>query len=176
VLQQILVQVGQRIAPGADLAIVVQPSKLKAELKIPETQAKDVEIGQLANIDTRNGIIAGRVSRIDPSVLNGSVDIDVRLIGPLPHGARPDLSVDGTIEIERLNNVLFTGRPVTASAGGSITLFRLAVEGKEASRVKVRLGRSSVNTIEVLEGLKIGDRVILSDMSTWDAFDHIRLN
>lgn len=176
VLQQILVQVGQRIAPGADLAIVVQPSKLKAELKIPETQAKDVEIGQFANIDTRNGIIPGRVSRIDPSVLNGSVDIDVRLIGPLPHGARPDLSVDGAIEIERLNNVLFTGRPVTASAGGTITLFRVASEGKEASRVKVKLGRSSVNTIEVLEGLKIGDRVILSDMSTWDAFDHIRLN
>jgi HlyD family secretion protein len=176
VLQQVLVQVGQRIGPGADLAIVVQPRKLKAELKIPETQAKDVEIGQLANIDTRNGVIAGRVSRIDPSVLNGSVDVDVRLTGALPAGARPDLSVDGNIEIERLNGILYTGRPVTATAGGAISLFKIAADGKEATRVKVRLGRTSVNTVEILEGLKAGDRVILSDMSAWDAYDRIRLN
>src|SRR5579864_7145426 len=130
VLQQMLVQVGQRVAPGADLAIVVQTRKLKAELKIPETQAKDVEIGQLVNIDTRNGVMPGRVSRIDPSVLNGSVDIDVRLTGPLSPGARPDLSIDGTIEIERLNDILFTGRPVTASAGSAISLFKLTADGK----------------------------------------------
>lgn len=176
VLQQVLVQVGQRVAPGADLAIVVQPRKLKAELKIPETQAKDVEIGQLVNIDTRNGVMPGRVSRIDPSVLNGSVDIDVRLTGPLPPGARPDLSVDGTIEIERLNDILFTGRPVTASAGSAISLFKLTADGKEATRTKVRLGRTSVNTVEALEGLKVGDRVILSDISSSDAYDRIRLN
>lgn len=176
VLQQVLVQVGQRVAPGADLAIVVQPRKLKAELKIPETQAKDVEIGQLANIDTRNGVIQGRVSRIDPAVLNGSVDIDVRLNLPLPPGARPDLSVDGAIEIERLNDVIFTGRPVIANAGGNITLFKLSPDGKEANRVKVRLGRTSVNTVEILEGLKVGDKVILSDMSSSDAYDRIRIN
>jgi HlyD family secretion protein len=176
VLQQVLVQVGQRIGPGADLAIVVQPRKLKAELKIPETQAKDVEIGQAANIDTRNGVIPGRVSRIDPSVLNGSVDVDVRLIGALPRFVRPDLSIDGNIEIERLNDILYTGRPVTATAGGAITLFKVTQDGKEAYRVKVKLGRTSVNTIEVLEGLQVGDRVILSDMSTWDTYDHIRLN
>jgi len=176
VLQQVLVQVGQRIGPGADLAIVVQPRKLKAELKIPETQAKDVELGQVANIDTRNGVIPGRVSRIDPSVLNGSVDVDVRLTGALPPGSRPDLSVDGNIEIERLNNILYTGRPVTASAGGAISLFKLNADGKEANRVKVRLGRTSVNTVEILDGLKAGDRVILSDMSAWDSFDRVRLN
>lgn len=176
VLQQVLVQVGQRVAPGADLAIVVQPRKLKAELKIPETQAKDVEIGQLVNIDTRNGVMPGRVSRIDPSVLNGSVDIDVRLTGPLSPGARPDLSIDGTIEIERLNDILFTGRPVTASAGSAISLFKVTADGKEATRIKVRLGRTSVNTVEILEGLKVGDRVILSDMSSSDAYDRIRLN
>jgi len=176
VLQQVLVQVGQRVAPGADLAVVVQPRKLKAELKIPETQAKDVEIGQLVNIDTRNGVMPGRVSRIDPSVLNGSVDIDVRLTGPLPPGARPDLSIDGTIEIERLNDILFTGRPVTASAGSAISLFKLTADGKEATRVKVHLGRTSVNTVEIIEGLKVGDRVILSDMSSSDAYDRIRLN
>jgi HlyD family secretion protein len=176
VLQQVLVQVGQRVAPGADMAIVVQPRKLKAELKIPETQAKDVEIGQLANIDTRNGVIQGRVSRIDPAVLNGSVDIDVRLNLPLPPGARPDLSVDGAIEIERLNDVVFVGRPVTANAGGAITLFKLSPDGKEANRVKVRLGRTSVNTVEILEGLKVGEKVILSDMSSSDAYDRIRIN
>jgi len=176
VLQQVLVQVGQRVAPGADMAIVVQPRKLKAELKIPETQAKDVEIGQLANIDTRNGVIQGRVSRIDPAVLNGSVDIDVRLNLPLPPGARPDLSVDGAIEIERLNDVVFVGRPVTANAGGSITLFKLSPDGKEANRVKVRLGRTSVSTVEILEGLKVGEKVILSDMSSSDAYDRIRIN
>jgi len=176
VLQQVLVQVGQRIAPGADLAIVVQPRKLKAELKIPETQAKDVEIGQIANIDTRNGVIPGRVSRIDPAVLNGSVDVDVRLLGPLPLGARPDLSIDGNIEIERLTDVLYTGRPVIATAGGSISLFKLGGDGKEAGRVKVKLGRTSVNTVEIVDGLKIGDHVILSDMSAWDSFDRIRLN
>lgn len=176
VLQQVLVQAGQRIGPGTDLAIVVQPRKLKAELKIPETQVKDVDIGQVASIDTRNGVIEGRVSRIDPSVLNGSVTVDVRLVGPLPQGARPDLSVDGNIEIERLADVVYVGRPVIGTAGGNISLFKVTADGREAYRVKVRLGRASVNTIEILEGLQVNDRVILSDMSARDSFDHIRLN
>jgi HlyD family secretion protein len=171
-----LLEVGQRVAPGAILAKVVQPSKLKATLKIPETQAKDVAIGQLASIDTRNGIADGHVSRIDPAVTNGTVDVDVRLDGKLPDGARPDLSVDGTIEIERLKDVMFVGRPVIGQANQKIGLFKIDPDGKGATRVTVSLGRSSVNTIEVVDGLQVGDRVILSDMSAWDAYNRIRLN
>lgn len=175
VLQQLPVEVGQRLAPGTVLAKIAQPSKLKAELKVPETQAKDVVFGQKVEIDTRNGIIAGKVSRIDPAVLNGTVTVDVRLEGELPSGARPDLSVDGSIEIERLADVLFVGRPVLGQPNSTISLFRLEPDGKEAVRVPVKLGRMSVLTVEVLEGLKIGDQVLLSDMSAMDGHNRIRL-
>ena len=170
------VEVGQQIPAGGILAKVAQPSKLKAELKIAETQAKDILIGQIAQIDTRNGFIDGRVSRIDPAVQNGTVTVDVRLEGQLPAGARPDLSVDGTIELERLNDVMYVGRPVFGQPNSTITLFRLEPDGREASRVQVKLGRTSVNTIEVLEGLKVGDQVVLSDMTAQDAHNRIRLN
>jgi HlyD family secretion protein len=176
VLQIVPVEVGQQVAPGTNLARVADPTKLKAELKIPETQAKDVQIGQSAAIDTRNGIIAGQVIRIDPAVQNGTVTVDASLEGELPKGVRPDLSVDGTIELERLDDVVYVGRPVQGQPGSTIGLFKLTPDGREAQRVQVKLGRSSVNTIEVLEGLKPGDQVILSDMSAQDAFDRIRLN
>jgi HlyD family secretion protein len=175
VLQEVTVQVGQRVTPGTALAKVVQPNKLKAQLKIAETQAKDIEIGQPASIDTRNGIVDGKVSRVDPSSQNGTVTVDVALEGELPKGARPDLSVDGTIELDRLADVVFVGRPAFGQEKSQITLFRLTESGDEADRVKVRLGKSSVNTVEILEGLKPGDKVILSDMSAWDAFDRVRL-
>jgi HlyD family secretion protein len=176
VLQELPVQVGQRLAPGGLLAKVSQPSKLKAELKIPETQAKDISLGQPATIDTRNGTVEGRVSRIDPAVQNGTVTVDVRLEGELPPGARPDLSVDGTIELERLNDVLYVGRPVFGQPNSTISLFRVEPDGREAIRVQVKLGRTSVNTIEIVEGLKAGDQVLLSDMSAQDAQNRIRLN
>jgi HlyD family secretion protein len=176
VLQEVLVQAGSNVGTGTNVAVVVQPKKLKAALKVPETQAKDVQIGQLASIDTRNGVIAGHVSRIDPAVKEGAVIVDVRLDGALPPGARPDLSVDGTIQIEKLDNVVYVGKPTNAAENGATELFRASADGKEATRRKVRLGRSSVNTIEVLEGLQVGDRVILSDMSRWDGFDRVRLN
>jgi len=169
-------EVGMRVAPGTILAKIAQPNKLKATLKIPETQVKDVAIGQVASIDTRNGIIPGHVSRIDPAAVNGTVDVDVTLEGELPQGARPDLSVDGTITLERLSDVVYVGRPVVGQPGAKITLFKLDGEGKEAQRVPVSLGRSSVNNIEVVDGLKVGDQVILSDMSSQDRFDRIRLN
>jgi HlyD family secretion protein len=176
VLQQLPVQVGQRVTPGTNLARVADPSRLKAEVKIPETQAKDILIGQPATVDTRNGVIPGRVIRIDPASQNGTVTVDVVLEGALPKGARPDLSVDGTIELEHLNNVLYVDRPAFGQEKSTVTLFRFVDEGKGAVRVQVKLGRSSVNTIEILEGLKAGDQVILSDMSAWDAYDRIRLN
>jgi HlyD family secretion protein len=176
VLQQIPVEVGQQVAAGANLARVVQPRRLKAELKVPETQAKDVSIGQLAEIDTRNGIIPGRVSRIDPAAISGTVTVDVKLEGELPLGARPDLSVDGTIEIEKLTDVLFVGRPTFGQPNSTVTLFKLDSDNRGATRVQVKLGRSSVNTIEITDGLRIGDQVVLSDMSAWDAYDRIRLN
>lgn len=176
VLQELSLQVGQRVTPGTVLAKVAQPWKLKAELKIAETQAKDITIGQVAVIDTRNGTIDGVVSRIDPAVVNGTVSVDVRLVGALPEGARPDLSVDGTVEIERLNDVVYVGRPVFGQSNSLVTLFRLDAGTKEASRIQVKLGRSSVNTIEIIEGLRVGDEVILSDMSAWDAHNRIRLN
>lgn len=176
VLQQVAVEVGQQLAAGATLAKVAQPWKLKAELKIAETQAKDILIGQKASIDTRNGVIPGHVVRIDPAVVNGTVTVDVKLDDKLPLGARPDLSVDGTVELERLADVLYVGRPVYGQAHSLITLFKLDEGGKGATRVQVKLGRSSVNTIEILEGLKVGDQVVLSDMSAWDAYERIRLN
>jgi HlyD family secretion protein len=169
-------EVGMRVTPGTILAKIAQPHKLKATLKIPETQVKDVAIGQVASIDTRNGIIPGHVSRIDPAAVNGTVDVDVSLDGPLPPGARPDLSVDGTITLERLADVLYVGRPVTGQPGAKITLFKVDSDGKEAQRVPVTLGRASVNNIEVVDGLKVGDQVILSDMSAQDAYNRIRLN
>jgi RND family efflux transporter MFP subunit len=175
VLQEVPVQPGQRVTPGMTLAKVVQPEKLKAQLKIAETQARDVQIGERALVDTRNGVVEGHVSRIDPSVSGGTVTVDVALEGPLPRGARPDLSVDGTIELERLSDVVYVGRPAFGSEQGAITLFRLQPGSDEALRVKVRLGKSSVNAVEILEGLKPGDKVVLSDMSAWDAFDRVRL-
>ena len=168
-------EVGQRVVPGTILAKVAQPSRLKAELLIPETQAKDVTIGQVASIDTRNGIVPGHVFRKDPAAVNGTIAVDVKLEGALPEGAVPDLSVDGTITIEKLADVVYVARPVIGQAGAKITLFKLDPDGKEATRVPVALGRSSVNTIEVVDGLKVGDRVILSDMSAWDAHNRIRL-
>jgi HlyD family secretion protein len=176
VLQELPVEVGQRVTAGTILAKVAQPTRLKAQLKIPETQAKDVQIGQVASIDTRNGIIPGSVMRVDPAVQNGTVTVDVKLEGALPKGARPDLSVDGTIEIERLTDVLYVGRPAFGQPNSTVGIFKLEPGGKEATRVQVKLGRSSVNTIEILSGLQVGDQVILSDMSAWDAFNRIRLN
>lgn len=177
VLQELPVQVGQKVAPGANLARVAQPDHLKAELKIPETQAKDVVIGQSAQIDTRNGIVAGHVSRVAPSVQDGTVTVDVRLDGgPLPKGARVDLSVDGTILIEKLDNVLYVGRPAYGQPNSKVQMFKLTDGDKEAVRVPVQLGRSSVNTIEIVGGLNVGDKVILSDTSAWDNHDRLRLN
>lgn len=175
VLQELPLQPGQRVTPGTTLAKVVQPDKLKAQLKIAETQVRDVQIGERASIDTRNGVVDGHVSRVDPSSQGGTVTVDVALDGPLPKGARPDLSVDGTIELENLPEVVYVGRPAFGQEEGQITLFRLAREGDDAVRVKVRLGKSSVNTVQILDGLKPGDRVVLSDMSAWDAFDRVRL-
>ncbi len=175
VLQELPVQVGQQVAPGSTLAKVAEPTKLKAQLKIAETQAKDLQIGQPASIDTRNGVVPGRVARIDPAVLNGTVTVDVALEGALPQGARPDLSVDGVIELDRLKDVLFVGRPAFGQEKSLVGLFRVEEDGDEAVRVQVRLGKSSVNTVEILEGLKPGDKVILSDMSAWDAHDRVRL-
>jgi HlyD family secretion protein len=176
VLQQLPVEVGESVAPGTNLARVAEPKRLKAALKIQETQAKDIMIGQPAVIDTRNGTIPGRVTRIDPASENGTVTVDVGLEGELPKGARPDLSVDGTIELERLDDVLYVGRPVQAQPESLVTLFRVDPDRRGAVRVKAKLGRSSVNTIEILEGLTVGDQVLLSDMSAWDAYDRIRFD
>ncbi len=175
VLQQLPVEVGQRVIPGTNIARVADPTKLKAQIKIAETQAKDVQINQPASIDTRNGIMPGHVIRVDPAVEQGTVTVDVALDGPLPKGARPDLSVDGTIELERLNNVLYVGRPAFAQDGATVGVFKLTT-GSEALRAPVHFGRSSVNTIEILEGLKEGDQVILSDTSAYDSHDRISLN
>lgn len=176
VLQEVPVEVGQEVTPGANLARVAQPDKLKAQLRIAETQAKDIEVGQKAMVDTRNGVIDGKVIRIDPAVQEGTVTVDVALLGPLPKGARPDLSVDGTIELERLDDVLFVGRPAYGQAESTIGLFKVLDDGETAVRTQVRLGRSSVNTIEVIQGLNEGDEVILSDTSAWDDYQRIRLN
>jgi len=176
ILQEMTLQVGQRVKPGDVLAKVAQPRHLKAELKIAETQAKDILIGQPAEIDTRNGIIPAVVSRIDPNVINGTRTVDCKLTGALPPGAVADLSVDGTVEIEKLNDVLFVGRPVFGQPNSQVGLFKLDPDGKGATRIPVKLGRSSVNTIEIVDGLKIGDQVILSDMSAQDQNPRIQLN
>ncbi len=176
------VEEGQRVAAGTPLGKVAQPSKLKAELKIAETQVKDIAIGQYATIDTRlagggsSGIIEGRVARIDPSILNGTVTVDVALKGQLPPGARPDLSVDGNIQLEKLDDVVFVGRPVFGQQDGTVQLFKVEPDGKYANKTKVTFGRSSVSTIEVKDGLQVGDKVILSDMSAYDSYDRIKLN
>ena len=169
-------QVGEHVDTGTTLAKVVQPDQLKASLKIAETQARDIQIGQPAEIDTHNGVIEGKVMRIDPGVLNGTVTVDVELAGALPLGARPDLSVDGTIDLDRMTDVLFVGRPAFGNENSTISLFKLGADGKTAVRVPVKVGRASVNSIQVLEGLQSGDTVILSDMSRWDNTDRIRLN
>ena len=175
VLQELPLKVGQYVTPGTTLAKVVQPQRLKAELKIAETQAKDIQLGQPASIDTHNGVISGHVTRIDPSVQNGTVTVDVALDSALPQGARPDLSVDGTIDLEKMENVLYVGRPAFGQEQSTVGMFRLEPDGTTAVRTQVKLGRSSVNTVEILQGLKVGDQVILSDMSRWDNFDRIRL-
>ena len=175
VLQQVPLDEGQRITAGTNLARVGDPTVLKAELRIAETQARDVQIGQSATIDTRNGVIPGHVTRIDPAVENGTVTVDVALDGALPRGARPDLTVDGTLELERMDGIVFVGRPVFGQEESVVSLFKVEEDGTHASRARVSLGRASVNTIEVLEGLQPGDQVVLSDMSTWDQFDRVRI-
>ena len=168
-------EIGQQLAAGALVARVANPAKLKATIKIPETQAKDIQLDQLAEIDTRNGVIPGHVMRIDPAVDNGTVTVDVALDAPLPKGARPDLSVDGKIELEHLKDVIYVGRPVQGQTDSTVGLFKVVNGGKSAIRVPVKLGRSSVSTIEIVAGLQVGDRVILSDMSQWDAHERVRL-
>ena len=174
VLQQLPVEVGQRVAAGAPLAKVAQPEPLKAELRVAETQARDVAIGQSVVIDTRNGEARGRVTRVDPAVQNGTIGVDVAIEGELPKGARPDLTVDGVIELERLANVLYTGRPVQGSDGATVALFKVMPNG-DAVQTNVTLGRTSVNSVEIRQGLREGDRVILSDMSQWSEHQRIRL-
>ncbi|MFT3828285.1 MAG: HlyD family efflux transporter periplasmic adaptor subunit [Opitutaceae bacterium] len=176
VLQALPPEVGQQVAPGSNLARVADPTNLKAEIRIAETQAKDVLIGQIATVDTRNGLVAGRVARIDPAVQNGTVLVDVTLTGELPKGARPDLSVDGTVELERLDNVVYVSRPAFGQERSTVGVFRLESDSSIATRTPVQFGRSSVNTIEIVGGLQPGDRIILSDMSPWDSTDRVRLN
>jgi multidrug efflux pump subunit AcrA (membrane-fusion protein) len=175
VLVDLPLQVGQHVTPGTMLAKVVQPDHLIAELKVAETQARDVQIGEPALIDTHNGTVPGQVMRVDPAVQNGTVTVDVRITGELPKGARPDLSVEGTIDLERLENVLFVGRPAFGQEDSTISLFKLDADSKGGVRVPVKVGRASVNSIQVIEGLHEGDTVILSDMSRYDNTDRIRL-
>jgi multidrug resistance efflux pump len=175
VLVDLPLQVGQHVQPGTMLAKVVEPNHLMATLKIAETQARDVQSGEPASIDTHNGIISGSVMRVDPGVQNGTVTVDVKLTSELPRGARPDLSVDGTIDLERLENVLYVGRPAFGQENSTISLFKLEPNGRDATRVPVKVGRESVNSIQIFEGLHEGDTVILSDMSRWDKTDRIRL-
>ena len=175
VLVELPLHVGQHVTPGTMLAKVVQPNHLMAELKVAETQARDVQIGEPASVDTHNGVITGSVMRVDPSVQNGTVTVDVKLVGELPKGARPDLSVDGTIDLERLDNVLYVGRPAFGQENSTISLFKLDGDERDATRVPVKVGRASVNSIQVIEGLHEGDKVVLSDMSRWDNTDRIRL-
>jgi HlyD family secretion protein len=174
ILQRVPVEVGQQVAPGTNLARVANPGRLKAEIKIAETQAKDVQIGQKVTIDTRNGLVAGIVTRIDPSVQNGTITVDAGLVGDLPKGAVPDLSVDGTIELEKMLDVVYVGRPAFGQEQSTVGLFKVQPDGT-AARVQVKLGRISVNAVEILSGVSVGDEVVLSDMSTWDAFDRVRL-
>jgi HlyD family secretion protein len=176
VLQLVPVEVGQQVTPGTNLARVARPDRLKAVIRVPETQARDVVPGQRAVVDTRNGVVEARVVRVDPAVQNGTVTVDLTLLGELPRGARPDLTVDGTIELERLTNALHVGRPAMGQPQSTVGLFRLTKGTNEAVRVRVRLGQASVSTIEIVEGLEVGDEVILSDTSAWDSADRIRLN
>ena len=175
VLVELPLHVGEHVSPGAMLAKVVQPNHLMAELKVAETQARDVQIGEPASVDTHNGLIGGEVTRVDPAVQNGTVTVDVKLTGELPKGARPDLSVDGTVDLERLDNVLYVGRPAFGQENSTISLFKLGSDGHEAIRIPVKVGRASVNSIQVVDGLHEGDTVVLSDMSRWDNTDRIRL-
>jgi HlyD family secretion protein len=175
VLQEVPLEVGQQISPGTNLARVAQPENLKAELRIAETQAKDITLGQRAEIDTRNGVVEGHVIRIDPAVQNGSVTVDVAIDGELPRGARPDLSVDGTIELERIEDTLYVQRPAYGKEHSRIGIFRLDPGGETATRVPVELGRTSVTLVEIVSGLRQGDRVILSDTSQWEDYDRVRL-
>jgi HlyD family secretion protein len=176
VLRDMQVKEGQQVTPGTELARVVEPQNLKAELHVAETQMTGIGIGQPASIDTRNGIIPGHVTRMDPAAQNGTITVDVALDGALPPSARPDISVDGTIDLERLDNVLYVGRPAFGQANQTVKMFKISADGKEAERVTVKLGRSSVSSIEIVDGLKEGDTVILSDTSAWDSYDKIRLN
>jgi HlyD family secretion protein len=169
-------QVGQQIAAGVNLARVANPKRLKAEIRVAETQARDIELDQSAVIDTRNGLISGRVVRIDPAAQSGTVTVDIALAGPLPKGARPDLTVDGTIQLERLDEVIYVGRPVHGEAGSKVGLFKVAANGKEAHRIPVTLGRTSVSFVEIIDGLQPGEQVILSDMSQWHQHERLRLN
>lgn len=175
VLVELPLQVGQHVLPGTMLAKVVQPNHLMAQLKIAETQARDVQPGEPASVDTHNGVISGTVMRVDPGVQNGTVTVDVKLTGELPKGARPDLSVDGTVDLERLDNVLYVGRPAFGQENSTISLFKIGSDGHEAERVPVKVGRASVNSIQIVDGLHEGDTVVLSDMSRWDNTDRIRL-
>ncbi len=175
VLVDLPLQVGEHVDPGTTLAKVVQPDQLKASLKIAETQARDIQIGQPAEIDTHNGVIGGRVARVDPAVQNGTVTVDVALDGALPQGARPDLSVDGTVDLDRMGDVVYVGRPAFGNENSTVSLFRVSPDGKTAARVPVKVGRASVNNIQVLAGLEPGETVILSDMSRWDSTDRVRL-
>ena len=175
ILELLPVEVGQRFTAGTNLARVADPARLKAQIRIAETQAKDVMIGQKSEVDTRNGVVEGHVSRVDPSVVNGTVTVDVIFTAALPAGARADLTVDGTIELERMADVIYVGRPAFGQELSTVGLFKLVDNGQDAARVQVKLGRSSVNTIEIQGGLQPGDQVILSDMSAWDRFDRIRL-
>jgi len=170
-----VLQTGQRVAPGATLAKVVVPTRLKAEVRIGETHARDVALGQPVSVDTRNGVVPGHVVRVDPAVQNATVLVEIKLDGPLPRGARPDLSVEGTIELERLEDALHVGRPVQGQPDSTVGLFRVEPDGKHAVRIPVKLGRSSVSTIEIVEGLQVGDKIILSDMSQWDGFNRVRV-
>jgi HlyD family secretion protein len=176
VLQQLPVDVGQRVKIGDNLARVADPTKLKAEIKIAETQAKDIQIGEKATIDTRNGVVTGHVTRVDPAVEQGTVKVDAQIDGELPRGARPDLTIDGTIELERLDDVIYVGRPAFGQENNTVSIFKLVSGSSDAVRTPVKLGRSSVNSIEIVNGLQPGDQVILSDTSAWDAHERIRLN
>jgi HlyD family secretion protein len=176
VLQQMPVDVGQRVKIGDNLARVADPTKLKAEIKIAETQAKDIQIGEKATIDTRNGVVTGHVTRVDPAVEQGTVKVDAQIDGELPRGARPDLTIDGTIELERLDDVIYVGRPAFGQENNTVSIFKIVSGSSEAVRTPVKLGRSSVNSIEIVNGLQPGDQVILSDTSAWDAHERIRLN
>jgi HlyD family secretion protein len=175
ILQQVSVQEGQQVTPGLNIARIADPASLKAELKIAETQIKDVKIGQKASIDTRNGVIEGQVARIDPAAREGTFTVDVIFNGPLPTSARVDLTVDGTVELERLSNVLYVGRPAFGQGQQTVGMFRLSADGQDATRTQVSLGRSSVSTIEVVSGLREGDQVIISDTSSMDQYNVIRL-